>query len=174
MHRLILVALIALPACANSKGDWPSLAPRPIEASVADGAAAPAPAAPVSAAVATVLQANVQSSAIDRDFETLQTRWTVQAKTTSAAVAVARGSAPSSIAWSTAQLELTRLGQIGAQIADLRDRLDRVAGDLAVAASTGADTAAALAATGTMITRVTALASQHAATFAASDAALPR
>lgn len=174
MQRLILVALMVLPACAQSKGEWPSLAPRAIETTpTIPAAASPAPTV-VSAPVAAVLQADVRLAAAGRDLATLDTRWQTQAKATTAAVAAARGTAPSSVPWSTAQLELTRLGQIGSQIADLRVRLDRIAGDLAVASQGGADTRAVLDATGAMINKVEALATRHAAAFAASDAALPR
>ena len=76
--------------------------------------------------------------------------------------------------WSTAQLELTRLNQLGNQIDDMRVRLDRIAGDLAVAANGGADARVAIAATGAMIARVQALGAQHVAAFRAADAALPR
>ena len=173
MRRLILLALIALSACAASKEKWPTLAPRPIETAQA-GAAAPATPVVVSAPAASVLDAKARLTIAGRDVDTLETRWTVQAKATAAAVAAAKGSAPSSTVWSTAQLELTRLNQIGNQIGDMRVRLDRIAGDLAVAANGGADASAAIAATGAMIARVQALAARHSAAFSAADSALPR
>ena len=45
-------------------------------------------------------------------------------------VAAAKGSAPSSEVWSTAQLELTRLNQIGNQIEDLSARTAELRGYL--------------------------------------------
>ena len=171
MRSLILIALIALPACAQSKGNWPSLAPRAIESATPGSAPA---ATSVSGPDAAVIDANARLTVIGRELDTLTTRWNLQAKATNAAVAAARGSAPSSEVWSTAQLELTRLNQIGNQIEDMRSRLDRVAGDLAVAASAGADARAAIAATGAQIARVQTLAAQHVAAFNAADAALPR
>jgi hypothetical protein len=173
MRSLLLVALIALPACAQSKDKWPSLAPRAIE-SATPGSAAPAQPATVSAPAAAVIDANARLTVIGREVDTLETRWNVQAKATAAAVTAARGSAPSSEIWSTAQLELTRLNQLGNQIDDMRVRLDRIAGDLAVAANGGADARAAIAATGAMIARVQALGAQHVTAFKAADAALPR
>jgi hypothetical protein len=172
MHRLIFLALIALAACAQSKGNWPSLAPRAIEATPPITLAA----ASVTAAVpsAPVLDANARLATVGRDLDALEKRWQAQAKTTATAVAAAKGTATSSDAWSAAQLELTALDQLGNQIADMRGRLDAIAGSLALSTTNGADVSAALKATGTLIARVEALRAQHQTAFNAANGALPR
>jgi hypothetical protein len=172
MHRLIFLALIALAACAQSKGNWPSLEPRAIESTppITLAAATTAAALPP----APVLDANGRLAAIGRDFDTLEKRWAEQATTTASAVTAAKGAATKSAAWSTAQLELTALDQLGNQIGDIRGRLDEVAGSLAVSAVSGADVTGTLKATGALIARVEALRTRHVQAFAAANTALPR
>jgi hypothetical protein len=172
MHRLIFLALIALAACAQSKGNWPSLAPRAIESAppITLAAAATTSAVPP----APVLDAGGRLAVVGRDLDALEKRWQGQAKTTAAAVTAAKGAATSSDVWSTAQLELTALDQLGNQIGDLRVRLDAIAGSLALSAANGADVSATLKATGAMIARVDALRIQHSQAFTAANAALPR
>lgn len=183
MRRAPLILLAApvagLAACAGTPGDWPSLNLRPEERqalAMADApqdqpdASQPAP----SAAQSAVLDARTRLATVTRDLDTATQRWTEQEAATRAGVAAAKGARPNSDAWSKAQLELSRLEQIGNQLAALRDRINAIAGDLALAANNGGNVDAALAQTGALLSRLVKLQSQHAQAFAAANAALPR
>ena len=160
-----------LTACAAGSGEWPSLAKRPGEAAVAAGPAAGAGDSAV-AAPAAVIAGRVQDAS--RDLDRLAERLTAQTATTSAAARAARGSGAASELAATAQLELSRLERIGAQLSDLRDRLDALAGDAAVAAAQTGLAPAELAAIGRLIQRTEALHAGFAAAFEAARASTPR
>ena len=175
IRRLVpMLLLMPVAACAQSTASWPSLAIRAEEltaASIATTTADPAPPAPA----AGVFEADIGSrlATIDRDLAALDQRWRSQAATTQTAVAAARGAKADSAPWAAAQLELTRLGQLGNQIDDLRDRLDRAAGDAALVAHGGADMTATLARTGDLLGRVATLQTAHRAAFDSANEALP-
>ncbi|MCA3255818.1 MAG: hypothetical protein INF91_09400 [Alphaproteobacteria bacterium] len=170
---LLLPLVAALSACAAADGEWPSLAKRPgelspqaaaaeagIGATAAPGATATAASAPV------VVSARIAEATADveRAAELL-----AAAKTNAdSAAAAAANAAPGSEAASKAQLELSRLERAGAQIVDLRDRLDALAGDTALAASGGANVAADVAALGRLIARADALRADYDRSFAAA------
>lgn len=169
--RISLVGLALLSGCAGAmpEGRWPSLARRPGE--MVQTAAAAAPVEPPAATVAAVsAAAGPQLATIERDLAALDKRWRAQAVTTRGAVAAARGAAAESERWSDAQVELSRLEQIGAQLGDMRSRLDGVAGDLA--ASDGS--AESLRRVGALITRLEGLRAEHRTAFAEGNAGLPR
>lgn len=174
-HRVLIAAgLLLMTGCAQDKGQWPSLNPRPIEKQAAAANSVETTSAGNSAGLRpSVIDALARETVFERDITALDTRWQLQDKALQAAIDRARGAAANSELWSTAQLELTRLDQLGHQIADQRDRLDHVAGDLALAASDGGDVGPALARAGNLIARVQRLGDTHRATFAAANAALP-
>ncbi len=94
---------------------------------------------------------------IGRDVGDAATRLAAQRTQTTTATAAARGALPASAAWTRAQIEQTALNRIGNQLADLRTRLDTVAGTLAAASAGGTDVGMPLAATGRLIARLTTL-----------------
>jgi hypothetical protein len=181
MTRLPLLVLLLLPACAsNADGEWPSLARRPGEITAAEEAAEPAAttaqATPATQAtpstIATAAAARIADAA--RELQEVETRWQRQRTATQAAVGAAGNAARNSSPWATAQLELTRLERVGAEAADLRDRLDAVAGDLAVAAAGGNDVAGPLRQAGEVIGRIDTLRSQHLQLFESAQRSIAR
>lgn len=183
MMRPTLLLLLTTAGCAaTADGEWPSLARRPGEIESGTRAAPPLQAAAPETTVpeapagdaAPVAVAAGRTAAAAREFDEVEARWQSQRGATEAAVSAARGAAPSSQAWSKAQLELTRLERIGAEIAELRDRTDTIAGDLAQAAAQGSDVQAALAATGTLIARIEAGRAAHLQVFENAQRSLTR
>jgi hypothetical protein len=184
MMRPALLLLLATAGCAaTADGQWPSLARRPGEIESGGGAApqpeivpaaTPAEAAAPPGDAAPVAVAAGRTAAAAREFNEVEARWQRQRGVTEAAVTAARGAAPSSQAWAKAQLELTRLERIGAEIAELRDRTDAIAGDLAQAATQGSDVQAALAATGAVIARIEAARAAHLQVFETAQRSLTR
>jgi hypothetical protein len=179
-RRALPLLLLATAGCAaTADGSWPSLARRPGEIEAGSrGAAEPAPATAPTAAPAgdpaPVAVAAGRTAEAAREFDAVLVRWQTQRTATEAAVAAARGAAPSSAAWAKAQLELTRLERLGSEIGDLRDRTDAIAGDLAQAAAGGSDVAAALAAAGALITRIEAARTAHLQLFETAQRSLTR
>lgn len=165
--RTALILCLLLSACATaSDKNWPSLARRPSEQVAAGLATAPAAAgapatasAPVASAAVTVSAARIDQA--DRELTAIEGRWTRQRAAAEAAVNAARGAARQSDAWSNAELERSRLAKTGAQVDDARERLNGIAGDLAIAAARGADVSASLAATGKLIARADTLRAEH-------------
>lgn len=179
MMRPALLLLLATAGCAaTADGEWPSLARRPGEIESGSRAAPPTATPPEAAApsgdAAPVAVAAGRTAAAAREFDEVAERWQRQRGATEAAVTAARGAAPSSQAWAKAQLELTRLERIGAEIAELRDRTDAIAGDLAQAATQGSDVQAALAATGALIARIEAARAAHLQVFESAQRSLTR
>ncbi len=163
MRIPILALTLLLTACAAG-GDWPSLARRPGEsAPLPEAAPATAPAAPadVSSTSAPVVSGRLAEAT--RDFAAIEKRWEQQNSATGAAVAAAKGSAEGSVPATKAQLELSRFERVGAQIGDLRVRLDSIGGDLAVSAASGSNAAGELRELGALIGKVEALRAQHKA-----------
>jgi hypothetical protein len=179
MMRFAPLILLAAAGCAaTADGQWPSLARRPGEVESGARAVPPEPAAAETPApagdAAPVAVAAGRTAAAAREFDEVEARWRQQREATDAAVAAAKGAAPNSAAWSKAQLELTRLERIGAEITELRDRLDAIAGDLAQAATQNSDVGAALQATGAVIGRVEAARAAHLQLFETAQRALAR
>ena len=179
MKRLVPALLLATAGCAaTADGQWPSLARRPgeVESGVraAPGPPAPAVAEAPTGDAAPVAVAAGRTAAAAREFTEVEARWQRQRTTTEAAVAAARGATPSSAPWAKAQLELTRLERLGAEIAELRDRTDAIAGDLAQAAAQNSDVAAALAATGAQIARIETARVAHLQVFETAQRGLTR
>ncbi len=165
MRILTLALLIPLTACAAGK-DWPSLARRPGESAPLPTIGAPeAPvAANMSDSASPVIAGRIAEAA--RDLSAVAKRWDQQQTATAAAVAAARGAPDSSEVAVKAQLEISRLERIGAQIGDLRARLDAIGGDLALAAADGRDPKVALRDVGELIGKVEALRREHLAAAA--------
>ena len=179
MMRPALFLLLATAGCAaTAQGEWPSLARRPgeIESGARAAPAAEPPAetsAPAGDPAPDAVAAGRTADAA-REFDEVRARWERQRTATEAAVAAARGTTPSSQAWAKAQLELTRLERIGAEMSDLRDRADAIAGDLAQAATQGTDVRAALEAVGALIGRIETARAAHLQLFEASQRSLAR
>ncbi len=153
MQRWPLLFCAAVAACAAPGGAWPSLAKRSIETAPIPTVApleASAVGSPAAADAATRLVVIV------RDLKNLEDRAATQRELTdSAANAAARGD---QAAQATLQLESGRLEKLGGQVAALHDRLEGIAGELAVAAARGGDVTATLRETGALIVRSDALA----------------
>ena len=172
-----LAVLLSLAAC-SAGGDWPSLARRP-------GESAPLPeAAPTTAPVETPVTTAASGPApavtsgrlaeATRDFAGIEKRWQTQSAATETAVAAARGTSAGNPAATKAELELSRLDRVGAQIADLRTRLDGIGGDLALSAASGADVASMLRELGALIARVETLRAEQNRVAETARAAIPR
>jgi hypothetical protein len=178
--------LLLLPACSAADGKWPSLARRPGELSTTQTAPAASASAPVAgpaseAAVAAdaapagpAVVAAARLSEIQRDVAEADARWRRQNEATQRAVAAARGTAQSSEAWAGAQLELSRLEKAGAALRELRERLDSVSGELAVASAAGANVAEPLGTAGRLIERVESLRAEQGQAFEAAQRQLQR
>ena len=172
----VIVPLL-LAACAGADGGaWPSLAVRPgeiaplvprPEAGTAPVSAAPAPRQAVDTARD---DGAARLAAIERDMQAFAARLTTQLAATARAAAAAKGTAAGSEAGAAGQLELSRLDRLGGQGTDLRDRLDALAGDMALHGEAGAR----LTAVGASINRLEALRTQQRTGFAAARAQLPR
>jgi uncharacterized protein (UPF0335 family) len=101
-------------------------------------------------------------------------RWQKQREATRGAVAAAGNAAASSQPWARAQLELTRLERLGAELSDLRDRLNAVAGELAVASAQGSDVKTVLDRAGALISRVDTARTEHQRVFAEAQRGISR
>ncbi len=189
----LLMPLLATAGCAGAGGGaWPSLAmrageapplvPRPVSAGAGlAGASTPTVAPPAAATTGAVGDANdgqgavaardadARLASIERDTKAYAARLSAQLAATARAAAAARGGAAGGEMAAAGELELSRLDRLGGQGADLRDRLDALAGDLA---RTGGG--ATLTAVGAAIERVEGLRAQQAKGFAAARAQLPR
>jgi hypothetical protein len=182
MMRLIpLLPLILAGCAATADGEWPSLARRPGEietgARAEPVAAAPTVAAPAAAPAppdATVVTAAARVADIAREFAEVSARWARQRATTDAALAAARSAAADTPAWSTAQLELTRLERLGATMGELGDRTNAVAGDLAQASAAGSDVKVALDSAGVLLGRIETARAEHLTLFETAQRALQR
>lgn len=184
MMRLLPLLLLAVTGCAaTADGEWPSLARRPGEIEAGTRAAAETPpeaATPVTAAPApagdnaAVVTAAARIADIAREFTELEGRWARQRTATDTALTAAKSAAPSTPAWSRAQLELTRLERLGATMAELGDRANGIAGDLAQAAAAGSEVKAALDSAGVLIGRIEAARADHLTVFEAAQRTLNR
>lgn len=185
MMRLVPLLPMILAGCAaTADGEWPSLARRPGEIEtgaraepVAEtppaAAATAAPAAPA-AADATVVTAAARIADIARELSDVESRWGRQRAATDAALAAARGAAPSTPAWSKGQLELTRLERLGATMSELGDRANAIAGDLAQASAAGSDVKVALDSAGVLLGRIETARAEHLTVFEAAQRTLTR
>ena len=162
MRILTLALLIPIAACAAGT-DWPSLARRPGESAPLPAAALePAPTAGASAStVSSVVASRIAEAA--RDLMAVRKRWDGQQAATAIAVGAARGAVDSSEVAIKAQLEISRFERVGAQIGDLRARLDAISGDLALGAAEGRDSRDTLRELGVLIAKVEALRTEHQA-----------
>jgi len=178
MRSAVLLPLILLSACAAADGEWPSLAKRPGELAPAAAANPGQPQATDTGAGATEAAAPVVVSArlaeATADVERAAQRLADAQRNADSAAAAAQGSPAGSEAASKAQLELSRLERAGAQIIDLRDRLDALAGDAALAAAGGANVSADVAGLGALIRRADALRADYDRGYAAARARLNR
>lgn len=184
MRLLIILSLTVLANCAagtaSPRGEWPSLAKRPVESTAA---ADPAPArsgvdrvspSPPAAADASdakhrLATANPASLSGDvptrltiasRDIDNLEQRWRVQlAATQRAAAARTRPDADA-----IAQLESGRLDRLSGQLADERAQLETIAGQLASDAAAGVDVTVPLRSIGSLLDRCAKLIAEGAAT----------
>lgn len=183
MMRIVPLLPLLLAGCAaTADGEWPSLARRPGEIETGGRAEPVAEAAPVATAApaptaaddAAVVTAAARIADIAREFAEVQERWSRQRAGTDAALAAARSAAANTPAWSKAQLELTRLERLGATMAELGDRANAIAGDLAQASAAGSNATPALASAGALISRIETGRAEHLAAFEAAQRALTR
>lgn len=172
MRRIAPLACLLVVACAAGDGTWPTLArrpgevtpmvprpasgtPRPVEPVAAD--ALPAAVTPRPAPV-VIDDVTAQLNTLARDLDDVASRLKQQRSALETATARARNAAADSEARGTVEVETTRLERIGGQVADLRDRLDAIAGTLADAAAGGTDVTTQIKAAGGLIARTRGLA----------------
>ncbi len=180
MMRLIpLLPLILAGCAATADGEWPSLARRPGEIETGGRAEPVAEAAPAAAPApaaddATVVTAAARIADIARELAEVEGRWARQRGATDTALAAARGAAPSTAAWSKAQLELSRLERLGATMGELGERTNAIAGDLAQASAAGSVVKPALDSAGALLGRIEAARAEHLTAFEAAQRTLTR
>ncbi|MDG5487466.1 hypothetical protein NYR55_02350 [Sphingomonas sp. BGYR3] len=120
-----LSAAAMLAGCGIPRQDYPSLLPRPVENGMAGR---PTPVQPVAAPVgdpaldAAIANAAASRASVEQAFDTAL-------KTTERAVAAARGSAPGSDRWLSAQLALGQLDLNRDALSAVVIDLDRLASD---------------------------------------------
>jgi hypothetical protein len=128
--HILLFATLALGACAANDGDFPSLAPRPVEqrsdAEPVAPAVAPAPADSAMSADLRKMLADARKG--DGDFA-------AALPAAERAVAAARGAAASSEAWIAAQTQLSALDATRAPTASAMTAIDSLYVSLADRAS---------------------------------------
>ena len=193
--RLLAAALLVamLPGCGASRRDWPSLmtpeekaangtsspaaapaVPTPVPAPAPVVQPVPVPEPPAAEPAAAAARVRAAASRLDEDGRTLdsiQQRWRSQKLLLEARLDKVRVRGAADENWSAAQLELSRLNQIAAELDDLRASIERNAGELAIAANEGGQVAAPLKRAGALLLTVES-AQQDAR--AASDAARAR
>lgn len=127
---ILLGPVLALAACTAPTGDFPSLAPRPVEqrsdAEPAPPQVTPAPADPALAAQLAGILAAARKG--DADF-------TAALPATQRAVSAARGAGPSSDAWIAAQTQISGLDSARAPTAGAMTEIDSLYVSLADRAS---------------------------------------
>lgn len=184
MRRLAPLACLLVVACAASDGIWPTLARRPGEVTPmvprpASGAERPtnvvAPDTPQMAETprpvpVAIDDVTAQLNTLARDLDDVAARLKQQQGALETATVRARNAAPDSDARGTVEVETTRLERIGGQVADLRDRLDAIAGTLADAAASGTDVTGQIKTAGGLIARTRGLADSVKAAMPAAGA----
>lgn len=161
-----LLALCMLGACSNYSGSWPQLGPsaQDVQPSMDnDVAAAAVPARAPSVVDETAMQDLVtRLSQVTVSFADARER----AKNQRSAVlkAVDRAGSETGSSWSRAQLELSRLNQIDAELAELRDDASGIAGDLAAMSARGMPVDEEVGMTGTLINKISKTLQEIAAT----------
>jgi hypothetical protein len=176
-RALVLVSFCGLlSGCAGLAGDWPSLQlPAEKAAAAGTGSALATPAATSATAAGPELAGLLaRLDEEQRGLETSERRWAEQIKAAQSAANGARGEKQGSLAWSTAQAELTRLNQIAADFADRRLVAYQLAGNLAAQAAQGRDATAALTATGRLVLALDASVNRNIAAIAALQSSLDR
>lgn len=191
-----VTCLTPLAACANMKGEWPSLKTpaerqagtcdnlevamadrQSLAALTAQGTGAqgvPQPSATGTVAGPTLAAVATRLAEEQRDFDTALQGWTRQRAATESAVNAASNAAPASEAWATAELELTRFNQSAARFDEIRDAVNRVTGDLALLAASGTNVSATLAEAGQLLRRIDDAAAAHQAAIGPLQARQPR
>lgn len=120
-----LLAATLLAACGAPRQDYPSLLPRPIESGMAGR---PTPVQPVPAPVGdSALDAAIAKSAASR--ASVEQAFDTALNAAERAVAAARGSAPGSDRWLSAQLALGQLDLNRDALSGVVSDLDRLASD---------------------------------------------
>jgi hypothetical protein len=177
LRSAVLFALLVplLAGCGGQRREWPSLmtpaekaraggaeVPAQPAASPPQAAAEPAPAPVVAAAEPVMdpaLAAELRAAVArlregERELEAISKRWKAQKTRADAAAAAVAGRGPADEGWSKAQLELTRLNQIAAELDDLQSLVERGSGTLAIIASGGGIVQEPLIDTGTLLRQV--------------------
>lgn len=138
--RFVIPLFLGLAGCAAIGPDWPSLALRPSE----KGGGAAAEAAPAAAPgdAPAPADASAAGAAVARDLNAAEARWRAQADALAKSLPAGRTPAEGSERWAEAQVELSRLEVIGAELADIALRagaLPADPGQLAVRANAALD-----------------------------------
>jgi hypothetical protein len=121
MHRIAILALLALAGCMQTERGYPSLLPRPIESQSLAEPERPAPVATPDPAL------DAKLADLSAALAEAQQRFTAAAQTAEAKVAVARGVREGSEAWLDAQTALSELGALHAPTVNALAELERLA-----------------------------------------------
>jgi hypothetical protein len=166
------VLILASAGCAGRGNDWPTLmtpeeqrtgkaaaaTPPPVAATPVQPVTQPPP-SPKLPDGATTGRIRAQTSRLaeaKRDADYISARWDKQKASLANLGASIKQKGPSDVQWNKAQLELTKLSQIAAEWDDLDSVVNRVAGQLAMAAHQGDEVAAVLTEAGALLTRIEA------------------
>lgn len=152
-----IAVLSLLGACSNYTGEWPQLGPTAQEARPAmdDGVevaqVATQETSDIDAAAMQDLTARL--SQVTVNYADAQARAQTQRRAVYKAVDSAGGVTGTN--WSRAQLELSRLNQIDAELKELREDASGIAGDLAAMSARGMPADEQVGMTGTLINKIT-------------------
>lgn len=158
-RTIIATALATLSACGSYTGSWPRLGPTTQEARETMEQRVE-PSASAQAQASTLDPADTQATRTIRTrlaqvttaFAETKERASLQRKAVVSALDKAGSITGSS--WSLAQLELSRLNQIDADLATLRVEAAGIAGDLAALSASGLPVGSLVSQTGTLINTI--------------------
>jgi hypothetical protein len=164
------IMVLAAAGCAGRGKDWPTLmtpeeqrtgkattmAAEPPQPVMIVPEAPRQPKLPDAGATELIRAQTSRLAQAQRDADYLSARWNKQQASLAATGAGIKQKGPADRQWNKTQLELTKLNQIAAEWDDLEGIVNRVAGQLAVAAHQGNEVASALADTGALLARIEA------------------
>lgn len=133
--RVYLTLWLLVGACARDDGRWPSLKPRPAELrdlrAIQDGAPPDGTVRASSTSTPIVKPSTIISRLTDceTNFANVRRGLSVEQAAMRSALAAAQGSPRNRDAWAAAQLQLTRVDVVAAQLDDLQPDVGQLARD---------------------------------------------
>lgn len=155
-----IAAVTLISACGSYNGSWPRLGPTAQDAAAVMEAAVE-PAADTTAQTANAAQPGdtaatqairTRLARVAASFADTQDR--AQSQRRAVVKALDKAGSITGSSWSLAQLELSRLNQIDAELISLREETAGIAGDLAALSAKGLPVSALVGQTGTLINTI--------------------